>query len=75
MAQGRHERHRPIAREAAARRDLPDMTKDEIDEARARRRWKQLADLYLAQQLFNYPAGLCVAQTPRPSGSGNRRAL
>ncbi len=34
---------------------LPDMTKDEIDEAERSRRWKYLADLYLAQQLFNYP--------------------
>ncbi len=34
---------------------LPDMTKDEIDEAERQRRWKHLADLYLAQQLFNYP--------------------
>lgn len=34
---------------------LPDMTKGELDEAERERRWKQLADLYLAQQLFNYP--------------------
>lgn len=34
---------------------LPDMTKDEIDEPERKRRWKHLADLYLAQQLFNYP--------------------
>ncbi|HEX3356879.1 MAG TPA: 1-acyl-sn-glycerol-3-phosphate acyltransferase [Tepidisphaeraceae bacterium] len=34
---------------------LPDMAKGEIDEAERQRRWKQLADLYLAQQLFHYP--------------------
>jgi len=34
---------------------LPDMTAGEIDEAERQRRWKQLADLYLAQQLSNYP--------------------
>lgn len=34
---------------------LPDMTKNEIDDAERQRRWKQLADLYLAQQLFHYP--------------------
>jgi 1-acyl-sn-glycerol-3-phosphate acyltransferase len=34
---------------------LPDMTKGELDEAESQRRWKQLADLYLAQQLFHYP--------------------
>jgi 1-acyl-sn-glycerol-3-phosphate acyltransferase len=34
---------------------LPDMTKGEIDESERQRRWKELADLYLAQQLFHYP--------------------
>lgn len=34
---------------------LPDMAADQIDEAERQRRWKQLADLYLAQQLFHYP--------------------
>jgi 1-acyl-sn-glycerol-3-phosphate acyltransferase len=34
---------------------LPDMTKGELDEAEKSRRWKQLADLYLAQQLDHYP--------------------
>jgi hypothetical protein len=34
---------------------LPDMADDKIDEPERQRRWKQLADLYLAQQLFNYP--------------------
>jgi len=34
---------------------LPDMTKGELDETERERRWRQLADLYLAQQLYNYP--------------------
>jgi hypothetical protein len=34
---------------------LPDMTKGDLDEAESERRWKDLADLYLAQQLFHYP--------------------
>jgi 1-acyl-sn-glycerol-3-phosphate acyltransferase len=34
---------------------LPDMTKGELDEAEKQRRWKHLADLYLAQQLNHYP--------------------
>jgi hypothetical protein len=35
---------------------LPDLVKGEIDEAERQRRWRQLADLYLAQQLDHYPA-------------------
>jgi 1-acyl-sn-glycerol-3-phosphate acyltransferase len=34
---------------------LPDMAKGALDEAESQRRWKHLADLYLAQQLFHYP--------------------
>jgi 1-acyl-sn-glycerol-3-phosphate acyltransferase len=34
---------------------LPDMAKGSLDEAESQRRWKHLADLYLAQQLFHYP--------------------
>jgi 1-acyl-sn-glycerol-3-phosphate acyltransferase len=34
---------------------LPDMTGDQIDETERQRRWAQLADLYLAQQLFLFP--------------------
>jgi hypothetical protein len=34
---------------------LPDMTKGELDEPEKERRWKNLADLYLAQQLNHYP--------------------
>ena len=34
---------------------LPDMVAEKIDEAERRRRWQQLSDIYLAQQLSNYP--------------------
>jgi hypothetical protein len=34
---------------------LPQMVNGEIDEAERARRWRQLADLYLAQQLSLYP--------------------
>jgi 1-acyl-sn-glycerol-3-phosphate acyltransferase len=34
---------------------LPDMAAGEIDEPERAQRWKQLADLYLAQQLAHYP--------------------
>lgn len=34
---------------------LPDMVAERIDEAERRRRWQELADIYLAQQLSNYP--------------------
>ena len=34
---------------------LPDMAAEKIDEAERRRRWQQLADIYLVQQLANYP--------------------
>jgi 1-acyl-sn-glycerol-3-phosphate acyltransferase len=44
---------------------LPDMAKNEIDEAERQRRWKQLADLYLAQQLFHYPPDY-VRSNPTP---------
>lgn len=36
---------------------LPEMVSGEIDEAERARRWRQLADIYLAQQLFFYPPG------------------
>lgn len=35
---------------------LPDMVKGEITDDERERRWKQLADMYLAQQLSCYPA-------------------
>jgi 1-acyl-sn-glycerol-3-phosphate acyltransferase len=34
---------------------LPDVVKGELDETERARRWKQLADVYLAQQLWHYP--------------------
>jgi hypothetical protein len=34
---------------------LPDLVSGEIDEAERARRWRELADLYLAQQLSCYP--------------------
>ena len=36
---------------------LPDMVAGDLDEAERARRWRQLADTYLAQQLFFYPPG------------------
>jgi 1-acyl-sn-glycerol-3-phosphate acyltransferase len=44
---------------------LPDMTADQIDEPERQRRWKQLADLYFVQQLFNYPPDY-VRSNPTP---------
>lgn len=43
---------------------LPEMVSGEIDEAERARRWLQLADIYLAQQLFFYPPGYF---TPAPT--------
>jgi 1-acyl-sn-glycerol-3-phosphate acyltransferase len=34
---------------------LPDMVAEKVDETERNRRWRQLADIYLAQQLSNYP--------------------
>ena len=34
---------------------LPDMVAEKVDESERSRRWRQLADIYLAQQLANYP--------------------
>jgi 1-acyl-sn-glycerol-3-phosphate acyltransferase len=34
---------------------LPEMVADKVDEPERRRRWQHLADIYLAQQLSNYP--------------------
>jgi 1-acyl-sn-glycerol-3-phosphate acyltransferase len=53
--EGKHDGGAPGRVKRLRQAILPDMTKDEIDEAERERRWKQLADLYLAQQLFNYP--------------------
>lgn len=43
---------------------LPEMVSGELDEAERARRWRQLADIYLAQQLFFYPPGYF---TPAPT--------
>ena len=44
---------------------LPEMAAGEIDEAERARRWRQLADIYLAQQLFFYPPGY-FSPSPTP---------
>jgi 1-acyl-sn-glycerol-3-phosphate acyltransferase len=44
---------------------LPEMVEEKIDEAERSRRWRQLADIYLAQQLSNYPADY-FAPEPTP---------
>lgn len=36
---------------------VPEMAAGELDEAERARRWRHLADIYLAQQLFFYPPG------------------
>jgi hypothetical protein len=53
--EGKHEGAAPGRVKKLRQAILPDMTKDELDEKERERRWKQLADLYLVQQLFNYP--------------------
>lgn len=44
---------------------LPDMIADSIDEPERVRRWRQLADIYLAQQIASYPPGY-FTPTPTP---------
>jgi 1-acyl-sn-glycerol-3-phosphate acyltransferase len=44
---------------------LPDVVKGEIDEAEREKRWRALADAYLAQQLWHYPPDY-VANNPTP---------
>ncbi len=34
---------------------MPDMVQGRLDDAERQRRWRQLADIYLAQQISNYP--------------------
>ena len=34
---------------------MPEMVRGEVDQQERQRRWQQLADLYLAQQISNYP--------------------
>ena len=62
---GRHEGH-IVARVKAIRTAiLPDMVKGDITEEERARRWKQLADVYLAQQLSFYPPDY-IADNPTP---------
>jgi 1-acyl-sn-glycerol-3-phosphate acyltransferase len=44
---------------------LPDMVKEDLPEAERQRRWRQFADLYLAQQLSCFPPEY-VAAAPTP---------
>jgi 1-acyl-sn-glycerol-3-phosphate acyltransferase len=44
---------------------LPDLVKGDITEDERRRRWGQLADVYLAQQLSNYPPDY-IRSNPTP---------
>jgi 1-acyl-sn-glycerol-3-phosphate acyltransferase len=54
-AQGKHDGH-VVARVKRLRAAiLPDMVAGEVTEAERERRWRQLADMYLAQQLCWYP--------------------
>jgi len=34
---------------------LPDLIRGDLDEQERQRRWRQLADIYLAQQVYSYP--------------------
>jgi 1-acyl-sn-glycerol-3-phosphate acyltransferase len=44
---------------------LPDLASEHVDDAERDRRWRQLADLYLAQQLSHYPPDY-VKSNPAP---------
>src|SRR5207249_566879 len=44
---------------------LPDMVKGDLSEEERKRRWKQLADVYLAQQLSFYPPDY-IQSNPTP---------
>ena len=43
---------------------LPDMVDGAVTDEERDRRWRQLADLYLAQQLWFYPADYVTADSP-----------
>jgi 1-acyl-sn-glycerol-3-phosphate acyltransferase len=43
---------------------LPDMVAEKVDESERRRRWQELADIYLAQQLASYPPDYFSEPTP-----------
>jgi len=62
---GRHDGH-IVARVKAIRTAiLPDMVKGDLSEDERKRRWKQLSDVYLAQQLAFYPPDY-IASNPTP---------
>ena len=42
---------------------MPDMVRNELEPAERQRRWRQLADIYLAQQISNYPPDYLQHQT------------
>jgi len=68
---GRHDGH-IVARVKGIRTAiLPDMVKGDLSEEERTRRWKQLADVYLAQQLAFYPPDY-IASNPTPSASLKR---
>ncbi len=59
-----HDGH-PVARVKRLRSAiLPDMVKGDLDEAEKARRWRQLEDAALAQQLYHYPPGYVTADAP-----------
>ena len=62
---GRHEGHIVHRVKAIRTAILPDMVKGDISEDERKRRWKQLADVYLAQQLAFYPPDY-IADNPTP---------
>lgn len=43
---------------------LPDLIKGEISDVERERRWRQLADAYLAQQLYHYPPNYVTESSP-----------
>ena len=60
-----HERIDPLARVKNLRMAIvPDMVEGAISDDERDRRWRQLADLYLAQQLRFYPAGYVAEGSP-----------
>lgn len=59
-----HEGH-PVARVKRLRAAiLPDMIKGELDESEKARRWRQLEDADLAQQLYHYPPNYVIDGGP-----------
>jgi len=62
---GNREGH-PVARVKRLRAAiLPDIIKGELDEVEKARRWRQLEDADLAQQLYHYPPNYITADGPK----------